>query len=88
MSMKFYSRLRLQISGASLAEFAVTTALMATLAATAAPKMSSLTEETKGKKTRENIDKIHSGFRVDSAYLRDEESPGNFSRGPMDGMCT
>ena len=46
------------VNGASIAEFAVTTALMATLAATAAPKMSSLTEETKGKKTRENIDKI------------------------------
>ena len=37
-----------QIDGNSLAEFATTTALMATLAATAAPKMSELYESAKG----------------------------------------
>ena len=44
--------------GNSLAEFAVTIAVMATLAATAAPKMSELSEGTKAEKTFEEIDKI------------------------------
>ena len=46
------------IRGSSLAEFATTTALMATLAATAAPKLSELTETAKLEKSYEDIDKI------------------------------
>jgi len=52
--MKHFKKIR----GNSLAEFATTTALMATLAATAAPKMSELTQIGKEEKTFENIDKV------------------------------
>ena len=45
-------------SGNSLAEFAVTTAMMATLATTAAPKFSGVGEGAKEKKTMADIDKI------------------------------
>ena len=46
------------ISGNSLAEFAVTTAMMATLATTAAPRFSGIGEGAKEKKTLSEIDKI------------------------------
>jgi len=45
-------------TGQSMAEFAVTTAMMATLATTAAPKFSGVGEGAKGKKTQSEIDKI------------------------------
>ena len=45
-------------TGNSLAEFAVTTAMMATLATTAAPKFSGVGEGAKEKKTMADIDKI------------------------------
>ncbi|SVD23554.1 uncharacterized protein METZ01_LOCUS376408, partial [marine metagenome] len=45
-------------TGQSMAEFAVTTAMMATLATTAAPKFSGVGEGAKGKKTESEIDKI------------------------------
>jgi len=45
-------------SGNTLAEFAVTTAMMATLATTAAPKFSGVGEGAKEKKTLADIDKI------------------------------
>ena len=45
-------------TGNSLAEFAVTTAMMATLAATAAPQFGSVGEGAKEKKTMNNIDKM------------------------------
>ena len=44
--------------GNSLAEFAVTTAMMATLATTAAPKFSGVGEGAKEKKTMADIDKL------------------------------
>ena len=47
-----------RVTGNSLAEFAVTTAMMATLAATAAPQFGSVGEGAKEKKTMNNIDKI------------------------------
>tara|TARA_B100000131_G_scaffold184005_1_gene177384 strand:+ start:231 stop:920 length:690 start_codon:yes stop_codon:yes gene_type:complete len=53
-TMKHFKKIR----GNSLAEFATTTALMATLAATAAPKLSELSEGAKAEKTFEHIDKI------------------------------
>ena len=46
------------VKGNSLAGFAVTTAMMATLAATAAPQFGSVGEGAKEKKTMNNIDKI------------------------------
>ena len=45
-------------AGNSLAEFAVTTAMMATLASVAAPKFAGIGEGAKEKKTLANIDKI------------------------------
>ena len=47
-----------KVNGQSLAEFAVTTAMMATLATTAAPKFSGVGEGAKEKKTMSDIDKI------------------------------
>jgi len=52
--MKYFKSVR----GQSLAEFAVTTAMMATLATTAAPKFSGVGEGAKEKKTLADIDKI------------------------------
>jgi hypothetical protein len=45
-------------SGSSLAEFAVVSALMATLAATAMPKLSRVIEKSKAQKSMKEIDKI------------------------------
>ena len=52
--IKYFKR----VDGQSLAEFAVTTAMMATLATTAAPKFSGVGEGAKEKKTLSDIDKI------------------------------
>ena len=54
---KFLKSLK-RVNGQSLAEFAVTTAMMATLATTAAPKFSGVGEGAKEKKTLADIDKI------------------------------
>jgi len=56
--MKSIKRYLKNVSGQSLAEFAVTTAMMATLATTAAPKFSGVGEGAKEKKTLADIDKI------------------------------
>ena len=66
------------ITGNSLAEFAVTTAMMATLAATAAPQFGSVGEGAKEKKTMNNIDKI---LTVANNYYNQavsEEGKGRF----------
>ena len=42
-----------RVNGNSLAEFATTTALMATLAATASPKLSEMAENSKREKNNE-----------------------------------
>ena len=66
------------VKGNSLAEFAVTTAMMATLAATAAPQFGSVGEGAKEKKTLNNIDKIiQSANNYYNAKL-DEEGRGRF----------
>ena len=66
------------MTGNSLAEFAVTTAMMATLAATAAPQFGSVGEGAKEKKTMNNIDKIiQSANNYYNAKL-DEEGRGRF----------
>ena len=56
--MKTLMRHFKKVNGQSLAEFAVTTAMMATLATTAAPKFSGVGEGAKEKKTLADIDKI------------------------------
>jgi Tfp pilus assembly protein PilE len=55
--MKLFKRFKSR-KGQSLAEFAVTTAMMATLATTAAPKFSGVGEGATEKKTTADIDKI------------------------------
>ena len=57
------------INGNSLAEFATTTALMATLAATAAPKLSEMSEGTKAEKSRNEIDKL---IKQAGSYYQDK----------------
>jgi len=66
---KFKSR-----KGNSLAEFAVTTAMMATLATTAAPKFAGIGEAAKEKKTLANIDKILAA--ANNHYMNTLESEG------------
>ena len=64
--------------GNSLAEFAVTTAMMATLATTAAPKFGGVGDGAKQKKTMNNIDKI---LTVANNYYNQavsEEGKGRF----------
>ena len=56
--MKNFLKYIKSTKGQSLAEFAVTTAMMATLATTAAPKFSGVGEGAKEKKTLADIDKI------------------------------
>ena len=63
--MNIFKKLKKKIksvSGNSLAEFAVTTAMMATLATTAAPRFSGIGEGAKEKKTLAEIDKIIIGI--------------------------
>lgn len=64
--------------GNSLAEFAVTTAMMATLAATAAPQFGSVGEGAKEKKTMNNIDKIVSAANTYYQAKLDEDGRGKF----------
>mgnify|MGYP003645617671 FL=1 len=66
------------IKGNSLAEFAVTTAMMATLAATAAPQFGSVGEGAKEKKTMNNIDKIVQAANNFYNAKLDEEGRGRF----------
>ena len=58
ISIKNFKRKMKSIRGNSLAEFAVTTAMMATLATTAAPRFSGIGEGAKEKKSLAEIDKI------------------------------
>ena len=70
---KFKSR-----KGNSLAEFAVTTAMMATLATTAAPKFAGIGEAAKEKKTLANIDKILSAANNHYMETLEDEGRGRF----------
>ena len=67
-----------RVTGNSLAEFAVTTAMMATLAATAAPQFGSVGEGAKEKKTMNNIDKIVQAANNFYNQKLDEEGRGRF----------
>ena len=66
------------INGNSLAEFATTTALMATLAATAAPKLSEMSEGTIAEKSMNEIDKILTQARNHYQTTAEEEGRGRF----------
>ena len=70
---KYLKKLK-SVKGNSLAEFAVTTAMMATLATTAAPKFAGIGEGAKEKKTLANIDKILSA--ANNHYMETLESEG------------
>ena len=64
--------------GNSLAEFAVTTAMMATLATTAAPKFGAVGAGAKEKKTMANIDKILTVANNYYNHTLSEEGKGRF----------
>jgi hypothetical protein len=75
--IKIFKRLLKKLKntkGNSLAEFAVTTAMMATLATTAAPKFAGIGEGAKEKKTLANIDKILAA--ANNHYMQTLESEG------------
>ena len=64
--------------GNSLAEFAVTTAMMATLATTAAPRFASIGESAKEKKTMANIDRIIAAANNHYMESLEREGRGRF----------
>ena len=64
--------------GNSLAEFATVAALMATLAATAAPKLSEIAENTKAEKTSNEIGKILKQAQTFYNDKADQEGRGRF----------
>ena len=74
-------------SGGSLAEFATTTALMATLAATATPKLSEMAENSKREKTMNEIDKIMSKAQQFYQDTADLEGRGRFPGQGRYDMC-
>ena len=63
---KFFNKFK-NNKGNSLAEFAVTAAMMATLATTAAPRFSGVGEAGKANQTKQNLDKI--GGMVNQFYM-------------------
>ena len=75
------------VSGNSLAEFATTTALMATLAATASPKLSEMAENSKREKTMNEIDKIMSQAQQFYQDAADQEGRGRFPGQGRYDMC-
>tara|TARA_Y100000816_G_scaffold214595_1_gene159844 strand:+ start:182 stop:916 length:735 start_codon:yes stop_codon:yes gene_type:complete len=74
-------------NGNSLAEFATTTALMATLAATASPKLSEMAENSKREKTMNEIDKIMSQAQQFYQDAADQEGRGRFPGQGRYDMC-
>ena len=67
--MKKIMRTIKNTKGNSLAEFAVTTAMMATLATTAAPKFGAVGAGAKEKKTMASIDKIITNNKTLSSMI-------------------
>ena len=67
-----------RVNGNSLAEFATVSALMATLAATAAPKLSEVSEGTKAQKTMNEIDKLLTQAKNFYQDTADMEGRGRF----------
>ena len=77
MFTKFFKRIKSN-KGNSLAEFAVTTTMMATLATTAAPKFGQVGAGAKEKKTMNNIDKILTVANNFYNQTLSEEGKGRF----------
>jgi len=78
VNLRRFAKTIKSINGNSLAEFAVTTSLMAILAATAASKLSGLGESARSEKTKSELDKIvrqAANFYQDSAVT---EGRGRF----------
>ncbi|MBF92315.1 MAG: hypothetical protein CMB78_00845 [Euryarchaeota archaeon] len=73
--------------GSSLAEFATTTALMATLAATAAPKLSEMAENSKREKTMNEIGKMLAQAQQFYQDAADSEGRGRFPGQGRYDMC-
>ena len=67
-----------RVNGNSLAEFATVSALMATLAATAAPKLSEVAEGTKAQKSMNEIDKLLTQAKNFYQDKADTEGRGRF----------
>tara|TARA_R100000458_G_C8272831_1_gene247685 strand:- start:2037 stop:2705 length:669 start_codon:yes stop_codon:yes gene_type:complete len=76
--IKSFMRTIKSTKGNSLAEFAVTTAMMATLATTAAPKFGQVGAGAKEKKTMNNIDKILTVANNFYNQTLSEEGKGRF----------
>ena len=76
--VKSFMRKLKSTNGNSLAEFAVTTAMMATLATTAAPKFGAVGAGAKEKKTMANIDKILTVANNFYNQTLSEEGKGRF----------
>ena len=76
--VKSFMRQLKSTNGNSLAEFAVTTAMMATLATTAAPKFGAVGAGAKEKKTMANIDKILTVANNFYNQTLSEEGKGRF----------
>ena len=76
--VKSFMRQLKSTNGNSLAEFAVTTAMMATLATTAAPKFGQIGAGAKEKKTIANIDKIVTVANNFYNQTLSEEGKGRF----------
>jgi hypothetical protein len=74
---KIFKKLKTK-KGNSLAEFAVTTAMMATLATTAAPRFAGIGESAKEKKTMANIDRIISAANNHYMETLEREGRGRF----------
>jgi hypothetical protein len=75
--------------GNSLAEFAVTAAMMATLATTAAPRFSGVGDAAKANQTKANIDKIGkiiNQFYMDKSNPASATNPGGEGQGRTPGQ--
>ena len=72
--MKYFNKFK-NSKGNSLAEFAVTAAMMATLATTAAPRFSGVGDAGKANQTKANLDKI--GSMVNQFYMNKSAPPSD-----------
>ena len=86
--MKFFNKLK-NSKGNSLAEFAVTAAMMATLATTAAPRFSGVGDAGKANQTKANLDKI--GSMVNQFYMNksapySDTNPSGEGQGRLPGQ--
>ena len=86
--MQFFNKFK-NSKGNSLAEFAVTAAMMATLATTAAPRFSGVGDAGKANQTKANLDKI--GSMVNQFYMNksapySDTNPSGEGQGRLPGQ--